>query len=263
MLINSYIHMDPDAVAFLNAQGNTDAKEKYALNRLVVDLKQAGIWTKCKAIYPFLGSTAAFHKWNLKDPRDLDAAFRLVFFGGWTHSSNGALPNGTNAYADTKLGLLSAGAFNNMHLSYYSRTNSAGSAGLKVEIGNGNSVAGSYGNLYLRLDTSNTFGGDMGSRAVSSTNTNSACFGLISSTSSTSLKSYKNGSLISTNTNTQTNTATNNIIYVGAQTFLGNAINYTDRQCAFASIGDGLSDSESLNFYNIVQRFQTTLGRQV
>jgi hypothetical protein len=103
----------------------------------------------------------------------------------------------------------------------------------------------------------------MGSRAVSSTNTNSACFGLISSTSSTSLKSYKNGSLISTNTNTQTNTATNNIIYVGAQTFLGNAINYTDRQCAFASIGDGLSDSESLNFYNIVQRFQTTLGRQV
>jgi hypothetical protein len=255
--------MDPDAVAFLNAQGNTNAQEKYALNRLVVDLKQAGIWTKCKAIYPFLGSTAAFHKWNLKDPRDLDAAFRLVFFGGWTHSSNGALPNGTNAYANTKLGLLSAGAFNNIHLSYYSRTNSAGSATGKIEIGNGNSVPGSYGNLYLRLDTSDTFGGDMGSRATTNTNTNSACFGLISSTSSTSLKLYKNGSVIATNTNTQTNTATNNIIYIAAQTYFLNPINYTDRQCAFSSIGDGLTDTEASNYYTIVQRFQTTLGRQI
>jgi hypothetical protein len=266
-LVRSYTEgvgaTDADATAFLNAAGITDATITAAIQQLVIDLKFYSIWSKCKAIYPFVGGSASAHKFNLKDPQDTDGAFRLTFYGGWTHSSNGGLPNGTTGYADTFLTLSNAGAFNNIHLSYYSRTNTAVSSGFRVEIGRGNSAGGTYANLYLRLDSGNTFGGDMGSRAVSSTNTNSACFGLISSTSSTSLKLYKNGSLITTNTNTQTNTATNNIIYVGAQTFLGNAINYTDRQCAFASIGDGLSDSESLNFYNIVQRFQTTLGRQV
>ena len=55
-----------------------------------------------KALYPFVGGTATSHKFNLKDPRDLDAAFRLQFNGGWTHNSNGVTPNGTNGYADNK-----------------------------------------------------------------------------------------------------------------------------------------------------------------
>ena len=53
------------------------------------------------AVYPFLGGTSSSCKWNLKDPRNLDAAFRLTFSGGWTFSSTGALPNGVNAYANT------------------------------------------------------------------------------------------------------------------------------------------------------------------
>jgi hypothetical protein len=32
---------------------------------------------------------------------------------------------------------------------------------------------------------------------------------------------------------------------------------------AFSSIGDGLTDTEATNLYTAVQRFQTTLGRQV
>ena len=31
-----------------------------------------------KAIYPFVGGTATTHKFNLKDPADINAAFRLV-----------------------------------------------------------------------------------------------------------------------------------------------------------------------------------------
>ncbi len=94
---------DADAQAFITAASITDPTQQSAINQLVVDLKGYSIWTKMKAIYPFCGSTASQHKWNLKDPRDLDVAFRLVFSGGWTHSSTGALPNGTNAIADTKL----------------------------------------------------------------------------------------------------------------------------------------------------------------
>ncbi|MGA1049840.1 MAG: hypothetical protein ACO3UU_17695, partial [Minisyncoccia bacterium] len=75
--------------------------EKTAINTLVVNLKAANIWTKMKALYPFIGSTATSQKFNLINPADTNAAFRLSFQGGWTHSSTGALPNGTNAYAET------------------------------------------------------------------------------------------------------------------------------------------------------------------
>jgi len=33
------------------------------------------------------------------------------------------------------------------------------------------------------------------------------------------------------------------------------------RECAFATIGNGLTNAEALSLANIVQNFQTTLGR--
>jgi len=76
---------------------------------------------------------AAQFKYNLVNPVDSDAAFRLVFNGGWTHSSNGATPNGTNGYADTKFNPSLNGQLNSAHLSYYSRTNN--STDNQIEIG--------------------------------------------------------------------------------------------------------------------------------
>jgi hypothetical protein len=38
---------------------------------------------------------------------------------------------------------------------------------------------------------------------------------------------------------------------------------YDNKELAFSSIGDGLTDTEAANFYTAVQAFQTTLGRQV
>ena len=126
MIINPYafgVSYDPDAQAFFTASGLTGTTNLNAINQLVLDLKSYGIWTKMKAIYPFVGGTAALHKWNLKDPRDLDAAFRLVFNGGWTHSATGATPNGTNAFANTYLSPSTQLSLTSTHLSYYSRTN--------------------------------------------------------------------------------------------------------------------------------------------
>ena len=109
---------DADAQAFITAAAITDATQKSAIDTLVTGLKTDGIWTKMKAIYPFVGGTATTHKYNLKDPRDLDAAFRLVFNGGWTHSSTGALPNGTNGYANTNLNQSANLAPSNNHICF-------------------------------------------------------------------------------------------------------------------------------------------------
>ena len=124
--------VDPDAQAFITAASITDPTQQSAIDTLVTDLKGYGIWTKTKAIYPFVGGTASSHKFNLKDPQDTDAAFRLVFNGGWTHSVNGAQPNGVNGYADTFLTPSTALSLNSSHLSYYSRTISNGT---EIEIG--------------------------------------------------------------------------------------------------------------------------------
>jgi hypothetical protein len=77
--------------------------EKQYVNYIVTNLKSIGVWYKCKAIYGFVGGTAASNKWNWKDMRDLDAAFRLTFNGTITHSNNGIQGDGSTGYADTHL----------------------------------------------------------------------------------------------------------------------------------------------------------------
>ena len=126
-ILASYVGVDTDAQNVINAIQSTGVTltttQKNACNQLIGNLKTYGIWTKIKALYGFLGGTASAHKFNWKDPRDLDAAYRLVFNGGWTHSSTGALPNGTTGYADTKIIPNNVVSLSSAHFSKYNRTN--------------------------------------------------------------------------------------------------------------------------------------------
>lgn len=255
--------IDADATAFITSAGITDLTQQGAINALVLDLKSYGIWTKMKAIYPMVGGTASTHKYNLKDPRDLDAAYRLSFFGGWTHSVTGAKPNGTTGYADTFLTQVAAGGYSDIHLSYYSRTDSI-PVGLRVEMGRGSGfVANSYTNAYFRLSTgSSTNGGNIGSRAATATSTNSIGHVINTATAAYS-KGYKNGALFATQTATQLGTAQAINIYIGSQGNHVSATEFSDRECAFSTIGGSLTDAEAANLYTAVQSFQITLSRQV
>ena len=78
---------DADAQAFITASG-ISGTEATAINTLVTDLKSANIWAKMKAVYPIVGGTATSHKFNLLNPVDSNAANRLVFAGGVTHSNS-------------------------------------------------------------------------------------------------------------------------------------------------------------------------------
>ena len=102
-IINPFVYpsIDPDCAAFLTATGITNPTISGAICTLVTSMKANGTWAKMNAIYPFVGGTATTHKFNLKNPADTDAAFRLSFSGGWVHSANGILPNGTNTFANT------------------------------------------------------------------------------------------------------------------------------------------------------------------
>ena len=72
-----------------------------------------------------VGGTANTTKWNLKDPRDSDGAYRLTFYGNPVFASTGILFPTTLDYADTHLADSAIGGYNNASISYYSRTQNA------------------------------------------------------------------------------------------------------------------------------------------
>lgn len=259
---------DADAQAFITAAAITDPTQQTAINNLVVGMKADGIWTKMKAIYPFVGGTATAHKWNLKDPRDLDAAFRLVFNGGWTHSSTGATPNGTNAFADTKLVPLSVlASINNLHLSHYSRTQNASVSGWNMGVDTTTPNIG-YLNLsqYFAAVNQKVFNnGFYPTYASVANNTNTLGLAIGNVPSSVLRKLHFNGTILNTTTNTSITNLPNVSMFIGSgrNSTTGLAADYTPHQAAFASIGDGLTDTEASNLYTRVQAFQTSLSRQV
>ena len=248
--------VDPDAQAFITAAAITDPTQQSAINTLVVDLKGYSIWTKFKAIYPIVGGTASSHAVNLKTP----GTHNLTFATGWTHSSTGMTPNGAT-YADTALNPSSALTLNSTHLSFYSRTNVSAvqreiaiyQAGDNPTMALGTSVGAEVSDHYNY------------NQRVSGSIASSTGFYLATRTTSTSHKLYKNNSTLGTNTSANINILPNGNLFIGASnnTTLGVISSYSTKQCAFASIGDGLTDTDAANFYTAVQAYQTTLSRQV
>jgi hypothetical protein len=224
-----------------------------------VALKAASLWTKLDAIYPFVGGTAATHKYNLKNPLDTDGAFRLTFSGGWTHSATGALPNGTTGYADTHFIPNTHLPANSGMMAYYSRTNTA--AGDKADMGNYNwDATGWREHLIIRYTGDNFYYGMGEAGAVAAGGvTNSSGLFAASRTGASAVAAYRNGSSLATSTQAFAGHATN-------KTYIGKMNSYTahsDRECAFACMGDGIDATENSNLYTAVQAFQTALGRNV
>jgi len=263
--------LDPDAAAFLSATAITDPTIKTAINNLVIDLKSYSLWSKMKAIYPFVGGTATTHKFNLKNPLDTNAAFRLTFSGGWTHSSTGATPNGVNAYANTFL--IPSVELNYASLAYYSRTNTAENGnndlnGIVMGVRADNVTANNSFSLKVKSNPTNYidfFYSRTGSIAnVLARFINSDGRGLFSGSLDTlGSKIYKNGVNLTTSNFSYTRNTPNLSVYIGALNNKGVGGEYSLKESAFASISDTFNDTETANLYTAVQAFQTTLGRQV
>jgi hypothetical protein len=258
-------NVDPSAAAFILAAGITNPTQQSAINTLVISLKTANIYSKMIALYPFVGGSATSHKYNLINPLDTNAAFRLSFSGGFTHNANGINPNGTNAFADTFLSGSNL-VNNNTSWSFYSRSDqtndnldigaaNGSGTGLycftKRTVGNGGMV--SYLYELPRLDVP---------LIAASTKLIGA-----SRVSNISQKSFREGVVIGTNVVLNTfniTTMTTNIVICAYRANSGGIpILHSSRNLAFLHIGMGLSDAEFLSLATIVNTYQTSLGRNV
>ena len=256
--------VDADALAFFSrvtaAGGTLSTTEQDAIFTLVADLKADGIWTAMKAIYPMVGASAAACAQNLKS-----SSFTGTFTSGWTFASTGVTPNGSSAYMDSGLIPLNDLSLSSGHLSFYSRTNEGvasncemgafdSSAGFPIVMLAIKSSAGGGDRYELRHFCLN---GTFGPASPSDTRG----FGCNTKTLSGQVKAFWNNSLIGSAT--VTDALTNQPIYISARNSNGTGTIFSSKECAFASIGDGLTDDESGYLYNAVNDFQVALNRDV
>ena len=258
-VVNPTPGVDTDAQAFITAATITNPTQQSAIDTLVKSLKSANIWTKMKALYPFVGGTAAQHRFNLKDPRTVNAAFYLDFLGGVTHSSSGVVFGGINGYANTKLIPSTSLSLNSNGFGIYLSTlNSAGSDP---------SFLGAYSTggqaSYLSPFNSNT----QVRGALNGTVINSSIItptGLLSFQKTTSTLStlYKNSTGIGNGNSGGTLPAVE--MFIGCLG-IGGTYNpsFTNVTSSFTYVSDGLTSTEVSNLYTAVQAYQTTLGRNV
>jgi len=251
---------DPNAQAFLDAAVITDVTQANAVNSLVIGLKDDGLWTNIQAIYPLVGGTAGSHKYNLKDPRDLDAAYRLAFFGGWTHNTNGITGNGTNTYADTfynspkSFGVYSRSATFNTYLTAIQEM---------VYIGEDFQYENFTKLLASQVYLTNNY--------ISAIVNMNAPYTKLYSITANPIKVYRNG--INIATPVQNPTLFNSMNFVLGALRLNtyydgnlstNYYDFTTGNIAFAYYSTVILDAtQNANLNTRIQTFQTSLGRQV
>jgi hypothetical protein len=262
--VGAQIVSDADAQAYINrvytAGGTLTNTEANAVNQLTIDMKSANVWSAMKAVYPMVGSSAAACAQNLKS-----SSFTGTFTSGWTFASTGVTPNGTSAYMNTGLNPVAQSLTSaNGHLSYYART--AATTTDPAEIANYSDSSNAFVLQSKGDGTQLRFFFSFALRAFQTVATGATGFLLGSSTGGNIRRDiYKNGTSVGNNISTDTASSLGNYsLYLGAGNINNTSVaSYSNAQCAFASIGDGLTDTQASNFYTSVQTFQTTLSRNV
>jgi hypothetical protein len=252
--------IDPDAQAYITANtAITSSADITAIDTFFKTLKSDGIYKDIHAMYLPIWGSATANKWNLKDPRDLDVAFRLQFFGGVTHASDGVVGNGSNGYAETYYSPSTSGNLGSGHLSFYSQTNLNRN---EVEIGcrqstpftsffflqlrtfSGSSDAYIHENSFLAAAVADSRGFFIGNRG------------------STNYKNrWRNSTKIATANTSSTSLSTLNVFLL-ANNLNGSINEPSQKKCSFASIGEGFTDTQETRFFNAVQALMTHFGIQ-
>ena len=242
--------------AWIAATGESDATILGALNTLESDLNGYGILSKMKALYPFVGGTSTKHSYNFINP----GQYQITFNGGWTHSSTGATPNGTNAYGNTNYNLSTQSTTSNISVGFYSRVDStvAGADFGAINTSENGTM------LYVKHTNNNTYWSvnDYAEAGASNIVSDTRGFFVMNKVSVSEKRIYKNGTQIHTAVPIN-NTAPNVTLVIGARNRDNVIGQYSNRENAFTYFGDTLTNTEVSNFYTAVQAFQTTLGRQV
>jgi hypothetical protein len=246
---------DTASKTFFATSGISDTVQMRAIDDLVLALKKDSLWDKFFAIYPMLGGSAETCKWNLINPQDNDAAYRLTFHGSPVFAGTGVLFPTAADYADTHLTDSAIGYYSS--ISYYSRTQNTISG---YDMGCADTLY-PYNELSIysnAADTTNAADNTewFGYRPNLNTPNTTGLFTL-SSTDSNIVR-YRNAEIAGQSGYAPQHLFTNLTIWIGGT----RAGHKGEKECALATIGKGLTNDQVATFSTIVQAFETKLNRQ-
>lgn len=251
--------MANSALSFATVTDIRDTDIRVQPQVLLNNMNGWGLVDKQRALYPFVSDgyieeRATQHKYNLINPADTDAAFRLTFIGGWTHSSNGAQSNGSTGTANTHLNPSINLTLNSAHVSFYDRLDKVSNG---WDVGAGDNVGTDVfeivrftGNLYYAVNSA---------QILASSGGNPKGSYIASRTAAGQMQIFYNLTTKNTSATASGSLPNANVYYAS----YGGGGFFSQMQLAFATIGSGLSSTEANNLYNIIQDFQTSLSRNV
>lgn len=249
--------VDPDAASFFTRAGITDPTQQNAINDLVIQLKNAGIWNSFVALYPFVGGTAGTHSHNLKS-----SAYQITWNGSPTHSASGVKGDGSTSYGDANFVPSTSGiGLNSTHFSCY--INQADSVN-GCQMGGPVTIASAEQFQFFQSLGGTTFFDCHGTGTARITGTPPANTGMFtgSRTATNAIALYRNSTSYATASGASETLSSSEVFLFGRSN--SGALNMpTDARIALMSIGTGLSTLELSAFYTAVQAYQTALGRQV
>ena len=263
-----------ESEAYITAATIVDSTQQEAVRKMCFQLMNQGyLWGKIQAFYPFLGTTSAQHKWNAKNPLDTNAAFRLQFFGGGTHSNLGYQCNGTNAYANTFFVPSANTSVENSGITLVSGTNNPAPNNNTLDFGSEQTTPFPGFELSLRRRNgtvaSDELVGFIGTYTNASQNgvvriTDSDIRGATTfvSTSLSNRKLFQNGQLLITDTKITTNQLPTIPAYIGCLNNQGSPFGYSNQRIQFTAIHQGLTDVEVVALHTIIDNFETAIGRK-
>ena len=262
---------DVDAIAYINASSNTLFQD--VIDDAFKGLKTQGLYNKIQAFYPFLGTTQAQHKWNGKNPLDTNAAFRLQFFGGGTHSNLGYQCNGTNAYANTFFVPSLNTTVANSGITLVSGTNNSAPTNNTLDFGAEQTTPFPAFGLSLRRRNGTVMSDDLVGHIGTYVNTSQN--GLIRITDSdikgvttvvsiglSNRKLFQNKTLLISDTKTTTSQLPSIPAYIGCLNNQGSPFGYSNQRIQFTAIHEGLTDAEVVALHTIIDNFETAIGRK-
>ncbi len=269
LVVGDSFAYDTDAQAFFTAvEGGGDTlttTEKDATNQFVLDLKSAGVWTAMDLIYPFVGGTSTSTKWNLKDPQDTDAAFRITWQnpGNGTFSADGVKGDGGSFAGNTHLVPSTAFNSNPRHLSAYANLADAGNS---YDMGSNAPGVGNNNVLIVEYGNNTSYAGFGGFITAANASGVGQVIGTYDGGASPKVNVYLNGSSANTGNTTVTDYSVPMAIFGDNRAGTPGGFSpteYTERRLATITMGDILDSTEASDLYDATQTFNTSLSRQV
>jgi hypothetical protein len=258
---------DPDALDFIARAGITDPTQTAAVNTLARDYKGNGFWSRCAAIYPFVGGTPQAHAQNLKRAAYTitnTTGASLYWYGAVTHDLNGITGDGISGYGDTGYNPTAAGAAtNSFSVFVYNRTATISGDSYPWFIGaaDGALLTGlqRVGNTLIMGFVSTVNSDPAVPYAVATTDLR-GCI-MASRTGSAYANVYFNGSAGTGSATPCTSLPNQNLFLLTINNPGGGHL--MPANLAGASIGDGFTQAEFASLRTIWDRFNETLGRSV